>query len=191
MLPILGVLRFDITDLANLESTGSMLNTVLHEMGHVLGVGSIWPLFNLITNPSVPSNAGADTHFTGPLAIAAFDDAGGTTYTGGSKVPIENTGTAGSADGHWRESVLREELMTPFFVPGQVEPLSAITVESFADLGYRVDVSRADAFMKTFTSPARVTTPDPRAVIDLRGDVHQGPIIVVDTKGRIVRVIHR
>ncbi len=191
MLPILGFIRFDVVDLMNLESAGSMLDIVLHEMGHVLGIGSVWPLFDLIANPSVPSNAGADTHFTGPLAIAAFDDAGGTTYTGGAKVPVENMGVAGSSDGHWRESLLREELMTPFFVAGQRQSLSAITVESLADLGYRVDVSRADAFMKTFTSPARVTTPDSPAVIDLRGDIHQGPIIVVDAKGRIVRVIQR
>ena len=195
MLPTLGFMRFDLVDLTNLENAGSLLDLVLHEMGHVLGIGSLWgpgPIgFNLIVNPSVPSNAGADTHFTGPLAIAAFDDAGGTTYTGGAKVPVANMGVAGPSDGHWRESLLREEIMTPFFVAGQTQPLSAITVESLADLGYRVDVSRADAFSKTFTSPARVTTPDPRAVIDLRGDIHQGPIIVVDAKGRIVRVIQR
>ncbi len=189
MLPILGSMRFDSADLTNLERTGSIVNIVIHEMGHVLGIGTIWRLFNLLINPSVPSNANADTHFAGPLAIAAFDDAGGTTYTGGAKVPVENTAEEGSADGHWRESVLAEEIMTPFFSPGQPQPLSAISVESLADLGYRIDVSQADAFSKVFTSPARV--PDPRSVIDLRGDIRQGPIFEVDAKGRIIRVIRR
>ena len=189
MLPVLGSMRFDSEDLANLEDTGVLVNIVIHEMGHVLGIGTIWPLFKLLVNPSVPSNANADTHFAGPLAITAFDDAGGTTYTGGAKVPVENTGEEGSADGHWRESVLAEEIMTPFFVLGLPQPLSAITVESLADVGYRIDISQADAFRKVFTSPA--PAPDPRSVIDLRGDIRQGPIIEVDAKGRIIRVIRR
>ena len=189
MLPILGSIRFDSEDLPNLEDTGVLVNIVIHEMGHVLGIGTIWPQFRLLVNPSLPSNANADTHFAGPLAIAAFDDAGGTTYTGGAKVPVENTAEEGSADGHWRESVLAEEIMTPFFRVGQPEPLSAITTESLADLGYRIDISQADAFSRVFTSPARA--PDPRLVIDLRGDIRQGPIIEVDAKGRIIRVIRR
>ncbi|MCH7935184.1 MAG: Ig-like domain-containing protein [Gemmatimonadetes bacterium] len=189
MLPILGSIRFDSEDLPNLEDTGVLVNIVIHEMGHVLGIGTIWPQFRLLVNPSLPSNANADTHFAGPLAIAAFDDAGGTTYTGGAKVPVENTAVEGSADGHWRESVLGEEIMTPFFVSGRREPLSAISVESLADLGYRIDISQADAFSRVFTSPA--PAPDPRSVIDLRGDIRQGPIIEVDAKGRIIRVIRR
>lgn len=189
MLPILGAMRFDSADLTNLESTGTLVNAVLHEMGHVLGIGTIWSQFELLINPSVPSNANADTHFAGPLAIAAFDDAGGTTYTGGAKVPVENTAEEGSADGHWRESVLGEEIMTPFLAIGQPEPLSAITAQSLADLGYRIDISQTDPFSKVFTSPARA--PDPRSVIDLRGDIRQGPIIEVDAKGRIIRVIRR
>jgi len=189
MLPVLGSMRFDSEDLANLEDTGVLVNIVIHEMGHVLGIGTIWPRFRLLVNPSLPSKANVDTHFAGPLAIAAFDDAGGTTYTGGAKVPVENTAEEGSADGHWRESVLGEEIMTPFFVRGQREPLSAITVESLADVGYRIDISQADAFSKVFTSPA--PAPDPRLVIDLRGDIRQGPTIEVDAKGRIVRVIRR
>ena len=187
MLPILGAILLDSEDLANLESTGNIVTLAIHDMGHVLGFGALWPDFGLLVNPSVPSNANADTHFAGPLAIAAFDDAGGTTYTGGAKVPVENTAEEGSADGHWRESVLRQELMTPFFVPGQALPLSAISVESLADLGYRSDVSMADIFRKTFTSPARA--PGARPVIDLRGDIRQGPIFEVDAKGRIIRVI--
>ena len=190
-LPILGVMRFDLADLADLDSTGTLLSIATHEMGHVLGIGTIWSQsqFGLLVNPSLPSNANVDTHFAGPLAIAAFDDAGGTTYTGGAKVPVENTAEVGSADGHWRESVLAEEIMTPFFVLGLPQPLSAITVESLADVGYRIDISQADAVRKVFTSPA--PAPDPRSVIDLRGDIRQGPIIEVDAKGRIIRVIRR
>ena len=81
----------------------------------------------MLRNPSRPSSPGVDTYFAGPLAIAAFDAAGGTAYTG-EKVPVENNAVAGQADAHWRESVLGSELMTPLleFAP----KLSAIPVPS-------------------------------------------------------------
>ena len=108
---------------------------MLHEMGHVLGIGTLWPSADLVRNLSV-GNPGNDTHFVGPLAIAAFDAAGGTGYTGGEKVPVENNGQAGSADAHWRESVLGNELMTSGLNSGS-NPLSAITIQSLAAVGSR------------------------------------------------------
>ena len=102
----------------------------LHEIGHVLGVGTIWD--NLGFLQDYPN---ADAHFNGPLAIAAFDDAGGRGYTG-KKVPVSQDG------GHWRSSVFgTREVM----ISGD-GALSGITVQSLADLGYGVDVSQADAY---------------------------------------------
>ena len=66
------------------------LKTAMHEMAHALGFG-FWGHFGYLQNPSRPSQPGADTHFNGPLAIQAFDDAGGTRYTG-AKVPLANGG---------------------------------------------------------------------------------------------------
>ena len=37
-----GHMRFDIADLASLEASGQLDEVVLHEMGHVLGFGSLW-----------------------------------------------------------------------------------------------------------------------------------------------------
>ena len=68
-------------------------------------------------------------------------------------MPVENTGEAGSADSHWRESVLVDELMTPQLNSGS-NPLSAVTVQSLADLGYQVDVLGADPYSGVFTAPA-------------------------------------
>ena len=102
----------------------------LHEIGHVLGVGTIWD--NLGFLQDYPN---ADAHFNGPLAIAAFDDASGRGYTG-KKVPVSQDG------GHWRSSVFgTREVM----ISGD-GALSAITVQSLADLGYGVDVAQADAY---------------------------------------------
>lgn len=188
-LPIIGSMEFDIADLAALEDAGQLLPVIMHEMGHVLGFGTIWSRLDLLNNPSLPSNSGADTHFPGTRAIAAFDDAGGTSYTGGEKVPVENQAGEGSGDAHWRESVLGRELMTPSLNGGMTNPLSAITIQSMADLGYKVDVTQADAYNNVFRAPSR--TPITDHVIDLRGDVRTGPIYVVDAKGRVVEVIRR
>lgn len=180
-LPVVGSMKFDNSDLDALESNGGLKDVVLHEMGHVLGIGTIWDSerFDRLQNPSLPNNQGADTYFNGPKAIEAFDAAGGTTYTK-NKVPVENLAGSGSGDSHWRESVLDEELMTPFYNSGQNNPLSAISIQSLADVGYRVDASQADAYSGVFLSAARVDRPV--VLIDLRGDIRVGPILRVDPK---------
>jgi hypothetical protein len=202
-LPVLGFLSFDVVDLGQIEQSGDLAALTLHEMGHVLGVGTLWPEFDmLLVDPSLPSNTGADTHFAGAAAIAAFDAAGGTAYTGGEKVPVENRLGEGSADSHWRESVLGNELMTPALQTGVANPLSAITTESLVDLGYTVDSSGADSFTGAFAAPARLadsfagtfstqarlTAPAGR-IIDLENDTYRGPVQVVDHSGYVTRTI--
>ena len=190
-LPVIGQMQFDELDLDRLEADGTLSAVILHEMAHVLGMGTLWQAAGLLKNPSVPANggtAGSDTHFVGPLAIEAFDDAGGTSYTGGEKVPVENSGEPGSGDSHWRESLFTNELMTPLLNSG-MNPLSAISIQSLADVGYRVDVAPADFYHRTFTAAAPPLELGP--VIDLSGDIRQGPILVVDDQGRVVRVINR
>ena len=118
-LPVVGCMAFDIAR-SNIPIIG------LHEIGHVLGFGTIWDELGFFQNPP-----NGDQHFNGPLAIAAFDDAGGREYTG-AKVPVSG--------GHWRESVFGQELMT------YGGDLSAITIQSLADLGYAVDVTQADPY---------------------------------------------
>ncbi|MCY3812067.1 MAG: fibronectin type III domain-containing protein [Gammaproteobacteria bacterium] len=147
-LPAVAQITLDSDDL---EDTSPMLlrHVLLHEMGHALGFG-IWHEFSLLRNPALNQlrqevRPPPDTHFVGPLALAAFDVAGGSSHKGG-KVPVANVGGAGRADSHWRESVLGHELMTPILTIGQAQPLSAITIQSLADLGYGVDVSRAESF---------------------------------------------
>jgi hypothetical protein len=187
--PIFGLMQFDSDDMDALAATGGLLSVVLHEMGHVLGIGTIWEDKDLLQNPSLPSNPGADTYFSGSRAIEAFDDAGaGTIYTQGNKVPVANGARQGSADSHWRESVLTVELMTPGYNSGVLNPLSAITIASLDDLGYQVDMSQADPFTTVFTSPAQAA---PGPVIDLGNDIRQGPIWVIDGKGRVREIRQR
>ena len=38
---LLGAMRFDIDDIANMEADGTFEGVILHEMGHVIGVGYV------------------------------------------------------------------------------------------------------------------------------------------------------
>ncbi len=202
-LAFVGTMEFDDADLGLLETEGNMQTVVLHEMGHVLGVGTIWSYRGLLqapstdrtANPCTVNNPTADTHFTGALARSAFDAAGGAGYPT-AKVPVANGefgAGCGSADGHWRESVMDTELMTPFIDGGQLNPMSAITIQSLADLGYPVDLELADPYTLPGTGPQAVA-PTIEAghgtgIIDLSDDLRQGPITVMDPGGRVVRVL--
>ena len=141
-LPITGTMQFDTADLAALEAANELELVILHEMLHVIGVGTIWQLTGNLTGAG-----GADPQFTGAMATAEYN----TIFsTNGTSVPVENTGGPGTADGHWRETVLDNELMTGFLNSGQTNPLSRITVGSLADIGYTVNLNAADPY----TAPA-------------------------------------
>jgi LysM repeat protein len=187
-LPLLGRMRFDTADLNQLESDGRLGQVILHEMLHVLGVGTLWQLQGWLGNPSYPSSPGVDTYMNGPNAVAGFDAIGGITYSGGLKVPVHNTAVAGQADAHWRESVLLNELMTPFLNSG-FNPLSRLTLLSLRDLGYSVDASQADSFS---ISPA-LSAPQAEALppLELVDDVERLPLRVVDGRGTVLRVIYQ
>lgn len=186
---IVGQMRFDEPDLGPIEDAGLLERVILHEMGHVLGIGTLWRFGDRIVNPSVPdSTPGVDTHFPGPLVIAAFDAAGGVNYTGGAKVPVENNGQEGSGDGHWRESVLTDELMTPTINNGVLNPLSAISIQSLAELGYIVDLAGADTYNRVFTVAGLGVGTEIEG-IRLEGDIYRGPITMVDPQGHILGVI--
>ena len=186
-LPFMGAMLFDIADLQRLEDEGDLEEVILHEIGHVLGFGTLWNHQGLLVNPSLAGESGADTHFRGPFAIEAFNSAGGAGYTAGGKVPVENRAGPGSADAHWRESVFEHELMTPYQNIGVPDPLSAITIQSLADLGYVVDVDLAEPYQLPGATAVAADYEDNR--IDYGNDIMRGPIIVVGDDGRVIRVI--
>jgi Ca2+-binding RTX toxin-like protein len=139
-LPARGSMMFDTADLADMEASGELLDVILHEMGHVLGFGTIWTDLNLLVNPS--SNGGTDPRFIGAHATQEYNTRFGLNETG---VPVEADGGPGTADSHWRESIFDNELMTGYISNGGGEnPLTRLTIAQFADLGYQVDYSPAD-----------------------------------------------
>ena len=158
-LPVVGVMRFDIEDMDEtelVEEGRHRYGTILHEMAHVMGFGSLWEYLGLLEDPFDPNNptGNEDPHFVGDSAIQAFFEIGGDEYTGGEPVPAENRGGSGSVNGHWREFVFEAELMTPFVDYGVPNPLSIVTLASLQDFGYeQVDLSVADEFELPMSSP--------------------------------------
>jgi hypothetical protein len=179
-LPIVGSVHLDAADLAVMEQNGTLDDVILHEIGHVLGIGSLWTTMNLLAGAG-----GSDPFFTGADARIAFDAAGGVTYDG-NKVPVENLGGRGTRDGHWRESVMGPELMTGF-ISGPGNPLSAITVASLRDMGYVVNMDAADGYLIGDNLRAHRTEP----VVPLHELPWTGPIQFIDERGRIAPSVVR
>jgi len=140
LLPYHGFMQFDTADIASLEASGQLQSVILHEMGHVLGIGTIWSAKGLLSGVGTTNPI-----FVGAQATAAYNQIFGTTATG---VPVEGGGGGGTQYSHWRESILQTELMTGYLNSGVPNPLSRITVASLADLGYTVNLAMADPYTK-------------------------------------------
>lgn len=187
----LGVMRFDSADLQNLFNNGRLTDVILHEMLHVVGVGTLWTAKGILADSSTPT-----VRVTGPLAAAAcVTDHGGSSVCAGSAVPAENCLNlspstvcgAGTRNSHWKESVFQTELMTGY--SGATNPLSKMTIQNLADMGYVVDVAAANAYtVPTVTAlrelradddmESRVTLPEPtgpRFSIDVSGVLRRLP----------------
>ena len=75
----------------------------------------------------------------------------------------------------------------------EANPLSAITLQSFADMGYRIDVSHAQPYRLPSTARvADIAAGAEEQGVEILGygdDVERGPIMVVDANGKVVNVI--
>ncbi len=156
-----GAMNFDSADIQNLANNGSLEDVILHEMGHVLGIGTLWTTNNLY-------NSGTG-QYTGANALAQYQTEFNNSAT---FVPVELGGGGGTANGHWDEgyvisagdTVLDQNgltvidpnnvnfgrsrtaaLMTGVLDSGADTFISATTLGSFQDLGYSVDFSITQA----------------------------------------------
>ncbi len=139
-----GQMQFDTADLGVLETSGQLQSVFLHEMGHVLGFGTLWTLNGAYIDGSGQfsgANALAQykTEFSQPTATFVPVELGGGTNTADSHWNEVDGGTAntGIVDGQNRD--FRFELMTgwlntPTFV-------SNTTKASFEDIGFTSNLS--------------------------------------------------
>ena len=182
-LTVVGQMRFDSVDMPDILASGVLESLILHEMLHVVGVGTLW-------NPKglqVGGAPGNTPYFMGFLARAACmtEHAGAAFCSFG--VPIEDclnlgfTCGAGTINVHWKESIFRTELMTGFLNAG-VNPFSKMTIQSLADLDYEVNVGVADPYT---VPPAGLFSPTP--ALSIRMSNPHGPVAAVNANGQIIR----
>lgn len=147
-LPALGFMEFDSVDVASLETRGQLDEVILHEMGHVLDIGTIWRRLSLLRN-----EFGPNPRYVGQGAVREYNRVFGNRA---NSVPVENQRGPGTRGSHWRKSVFDNELITGFLNFGQANPISRITVASLDDLGYDVNLYAADPYRRPSTSAAIV-----------------------------------
>lgn len=194
-LPAVGVMFFDIADLDSMEANDQLEETIVHEMAHVIGFGTLWSHLNLLQDSARAGHSG-NTHFTGEAAKAAFDEIRGDNYTDSDLVPVQHQGGVGVWNGHWRELVFRTELMTPFPDRGP-NPMSVVSLASFVDIGYpEVDYSVADEYLlpppqyaAQAAAGVEAAARARRNVLDFGREILLMPLMVVDSNGNVVRYL--
>ena len=190
-LPLIGAVTIDAADLTRIGTEG-LRRTAVHEIAHVLGYGTSDQWLGLLRDSAIEFQTNnpdtddlPDTHFVGAAAVSAFDELlAGATYSG-AKVPVENdTGEygIGGLDGHWREAVFGNELMTATISTDSQasQPLSKVTIASLADLGYRVDYTQADSYSLPSPSRSLLRAQSARGELHLGDHIRRGPVILVD-----------
>jgi hypothetical protein len=154
-----GVMRFDDADVAKLLADGQFDDVARHEMGHVLGMGTLWGQNGLIQDGAAPA---LDHRYLGANGNIGYQQITGVA----GQAQIENQGGEGTAKGHFREATFQNELMTGFLNAGIVNPLSVMSVQSLKDLGYTVDVAKAEAYTLPTAGVTRGS-----AEMDMAGDI--------------------
>ena len=175
-----GGMQFEFVDLSTLRVTNRLVPVITHEMGHVLGLYKFrYSDLGLITDLGSP-----DPIFTGAGVMGIWP-----TFAiayAGRLVPLHNADGQGSADSHWRESVLGDELMTPFVAAAGVPmPLSRLTIAALDDIGYTVDLSKADPFLANLRAPSMMSLLYPAFRLD---EVIHRAKHTVDTRGKLTPV---
>jgi hypothetical protein len=156
-------MNFDTADTANLATAGTLDDVILHEMGHVLGIGTLWNIAALTSIQPFASTQNLYTsgtgQYTGANAIAAWQGEFG---QADNFVPVELAGGPGTANGHWNEvdgggsptgivslfgpnagKDFQNELMTGWL--GGETFISNVTKGGLIDLGYIVPSFQASA----------------------------------------------
>ena len=179
-LPVVGTMRFDSADFATLVSRGTAYDVIRHEMGHVLGIGTLWNVTGVRT---YLNGAGSlDPQYVGPGGESGSATIGFTLP--GAGVPVENVGGPGTANAHWRSSVFQSELMTGYLIDAASHPASRLTVLSLSDFGYTVNAAASEPLLP----PAALAPAASRAPANVLNDVALPPLYALAANGRVLRL---
>jgi hypothetical protein len=136
-LTIAGFINLDVDDVKNLIDNGTFDDVFLHEVGHILGIGTYF------VAQGIAGTAQQRCPYRGVKATAEYKK-----ISKCDVLPMENDGREGDGTycAHWDEQCLKNELMTGFISFNGPNPLSRVTIGSLEDLGYPVDYSTADSY---------------------------------------------
>lgn len=137
-LPNAGWMILDSSDIERMDDQDILVDVILHEIGHLLGLGTLWNALGL-----TQGIGGRNPVFVGEKTMSEYARLTG--YTAPTPVPLENQGGFGTRDFHWRESMFGNELMTGL-VDGKINPISRLTIAALEDIGYQVNYDSADLF---------------------------------------------
>ncbi|MBT3277869.1 MAG: PEP-CTERM sorting domain-containing protein [Phycisphaerales bacterium] len=138
-----GSMTFDTYDLDMMvaQPNNYFENVILHEMGHVLGIGTLWgPAYNDVYIEG-------SGEYTGASALAAYQAEFDPEAT---FVPVELDGGSGTANSHWNEVGDEDALTSQFNLESMNDELmtgwasgdmyvSNVTLGSLEDIGYSVN----------------------------------------------------
>ncbi|GBF90036.1 hypothetical protein Rsub_02744 [Raphidocelis subcapitata] len=141
--PVTGVMVFDIDDLDTL-TPDQWLAVILHEMGHVLGIGSpyYWE-----TRHQCISSCTPESNVTLPYTCANAAREFAALPGCGPTLLVETEAPEGSSCGHWQERLMQRELMTPYLSrSAKGMPISRVTIGGLEDIygPGSVDYTQAD-----------------------------------------------
>jgi len=149
-----GLMEFDAADVTALETNNSFYSVVLHEMAHVLGIGTLWTYNNNVNGTSYQLYTNGSGQYTGPNALSGWQTEFSQSLA--NYVPVELGGNPGTTNMHWNEPDygynsgiissltgmdLSHELMTGW--SNDTYFISTMTLGALDDLGYTVDYSKA------------------------------------------------
>jgi Leishmanolysin len=132
---------FDSADLSWMRTDGLLYGVILHKLGHVIGIGTIWERKNV---------TGTDANncpYLGTYGNQEYRAVSGCPGT----LPTEQGGGTGTRCGHFSELCFQDELMTGW--ASTTTHLSRFTVATLQDLGYVVSYSKADTYSRSNMDP--------------------------------------
>lgn len=142
-LPIYSVVELNSRGLKDLADV-DLLDTLIHEMLHALGVGTLWEADTRVSlsgdsdEETFIRKSGKNFFYTGPRALAAYR------ALGGKQKAILLDPDAG----HWAGGTVCSEILSGNAgdFTGRVNPVSPLTLGALEDLGYRVKVSAVNRY---------------------------------------------
>ena len=143
-----GSMSFDSADVAALETAGTLEAVILHEMAHVIGIGTLWSSSGAGLPGYQELYVDGTGQYTGATGLAAYQQE----FVGQESatfVPVELGGGGGTANGHWNEGdggfatgitrISDGQDMNLMLMSGWLNGgsyISDTTLGSFEDMGY-------------------------------------------------------